>query len=143
MCCSVCCSLRVTSHIYESCYDCNNLSVCCSVVQCIAVYCSVLQCVAVCCSVLQCGAVHCSALQCVAVCCSMLQYVAVCCSMLQRQHVHGSRYMICFCTLYNLFFLRAVAVLTATNSLSYTRKKKNDVTHVHVTRLIHTCDTIH
>ena len=32
------------------------LSVCCSVLQCVAVCCSVLQCVAVCCSVLQCVA---------------------------------------------------------------------------------------
>ena len=36
------------------------LSVCCSVLQCVAVCCSVLQCVAVCCSVLQCVAVCCS-----------------------------------------------------------------------------------
>jgi len=40
------------------------LSLCCSVLQCVAVCCSVLQCVAVCCSVLQCVAVCCSALQC-------------------------------------------------------------------------------
>ena len=37
----------------------------------VSVCCSVLQCVAVCCSVLQCGAVCCSVLQCVAVCCSV------------------------------------------------------------------------
>jgi len=35
------------------------LTVCCSVLQCVAVCCSVLQCVAVCCSVLQCVAVRC------------------------------------------------------------------------------------
>jgi len=62
-----------------------HVSVCCSVLQCVAVCCSVLQCGAVCCSVLQCVAVCCSVavLQCVAVCCSVLQCVAVCCSVLQ------------------------------------------------------------
>jgi len=43
------------------------LTLCCSVLQCVAVCCSVLQCVVVCCSVLKC------VLQCVAVC-----RVAVC-----------------------------------------------------------------
>ena len=72
------------------------ISVCCSVLQCVAVQfvavccsaprsqdISVLQCVVVCCSVLQCLAkskYQCVAVQCVAVCCS-----AVCCSVL-----HGS-----------------------------------------------------
>ena len=58
---------------------CCRISVCCSVLQCVAVCCSVLQCLVVSCSVLQllqCGAVCCSALQCGAVCCSVLQYVA-------------------------------------------------------------------
>ena len=36
----------------------------------------------ICCSVLQCVAVCCSVLQRVAVCCSMLQHVAACCSLL-------------------------------------------------------------
>jgi len=65
------------------------LTVCCSVLQCIAVRCCVLQscrssinlgsrhfdwrCVAVCCSVLQCIAVCCSVVQCVAVRCCVLQ----------------------------------------------------------------------
>jgi len=48
------------------------LSVCCSVLQCVAVCCSALQCAAVCCSepfrVLPCVAVCCSVLQCDAVC---------------------------------------------------------------------------
>ena len=54
------------------------VTVCGSVLQCVAVRCcamlcdavrcSVLQCVAVCCSAMQCDAVHCSVLQCVAVC---------------------------------------------------------------------------
>jgi len=84
-----------------------SLTVCCSMLQCVAVCCSVLQCDAVCCSELQCGCefvccsltpnrsltvccrvLHCvavwfSVLQCVAVCCSVLQSVAVCCSVLQ------------------------------------------------------------
>jgi len=54
-----------------------SLTVCCSVLQCVAVCCSVLQCVAVCCSVLQCVAVWCCVVLCVAV------RVAVCCSVLQ------------------------------------------------------------
>jgi len=79
------------------------ISVCRSVLQCVAVCCSVLQCVAVCCSALQCVAVRifdstdvcvvsmnvhmylrarvavcCSVSQCVAVCCSVLLCVAVC-----------------------------------------------------------------
>ena len=40
---------------------------------------SMLQCVAVCCSVLQCVAMCCTSLQCVAVCCNVLQCVALCC----------------------------------------------------------------
>jgi len=40
------------------------LSVCCSVLQCVAGCCSVLQGVAVCCNVLQCIAVRCSESQC-------------------------------------------------------------------------------
>jgi len=43
------------------------LSLCCSVLQCVAVCCSVLQCVAVCCSALQCVTVCCSVLQCIAI----------------------------------------------------------------------------
>jgi len=69
----------------------SHLSVCCSVLQCVAVCCSVLQCVAVCCSALQCAAVCWSVLECAGVCCSVLQCVAVrvlpcvavCCSVLQ------------------------------------------------------------
>ena len=50
-------SVRFRSvHICGEC-DLNLLTVCCSVLQCVAVCCSVLQCVAVCCSVLQCVAV--------------------------------------------------------------------------------------
>ena len=54
---------------------------CCSVLQCVAVCCSEesseseqSRIVSVCCSVLQCVAVCCSVLQCVAVCCSMSQF---------------------------------------------------------------------
>jgi len=61
----------------------SQVSVCCSVSQCIAVRCSVLQCVAVCCSVLQCVVVCRSVLQHVAVCHSVLQCVAARCSMFQ------------------------------------------------------------
>jgi len=74
------------------------VSMCCSVLQCVAVCCSVLQCVAVGCSGLQCVAVGYSKLQCglmerkkcsrymydrmqwVAVCCSVLQWATVDCS---------------------------------------------------------------
>jgi len=69
-----------------------SVSVCCSVMQCVAVCCSVLQyvaarcnflqCVDVWCSVLQCSAVWCGVMWCVAVCCSVLQCGAVCCSVL-------------------------------------------------------------
>jgi len=83
-------------------YRLENISFCCSVLQCVAVCCSVLQCVTVCCSgsaslfslpklfgskisvlVAEC----CSVLQRVVVCCSVLQCVAVCYSMLQWQCV--------------------------------------------------------
>ena len=79
----------------------SQVSMCCSVLQCVDVCCSVLQCVAVCCGVLKCAVVCCSVLQsaegcvvvripginvlqCFAVCCSVLQCFAVCCSVLQR-----------------------------------------------------------
>ena len=55
---------KEASHLYLA-----RITVCCSVLQCIAVRCSVLQCVAVCCSVLQCVTVCCGVLRCVAVCC--------------------------------------------------------------------------
>ena len=45
----------------------DSLSMCCSVLQCVAVCCSVSQCVAVCCSVLQCVAGWCRVVQGVAV----------------------------------------------------------------------------
>ena len=60
------------------------LSVCCSVLQCVAVCCNALQCVAVCCSVLPCIAVCFNLLQRVTACCSVLQRFAACCSVLQR-----------------------------------------------------------
>jgi len=86
--------------------DLRRVSVCCSVLQCVAVRGSLLQCVAVRCSVMQgvlvCSiprkqrdcpfarefvlqgvAVRCSVVQCSAVWCSVLQCVAVCCSVLQ------------------------------------------------------------
>jgi len=53
------------------------ISLCCSMLQCVAVCCSVLQCVSVCCSMSQCVVVRCSVLQCVAVFHSVLQYVAL------------------------------------------------------------------
>ena len=59
------------------------VTVCCSVLQCVAVCGSVWQCVAVCGSELQYAAPCCSVWQCVAVCGSVWQCVAVCCSMLQ------------------------------------------------------------
>ena len=71
-------------HVQSSSFDCvycsvfQGVTVCCSVLQCVAVYCSVFQGVTVCCSVLQC----------VAVCCSVLQGVAVCCSTLQHTATH-------------------------------------------------------
>jgi len=52
------------------------MTVCCSVLQCVAVRCSVLQCVAVCMIYLH----YLRWWLCVAVCCSVLQRVAVCCS---------------------------------------------------------------
>jgi len=69
------------------------LSICCSVLQCVAVCCSVLQCVAVCCSVAQCVAVWHSVLlllQCGAVCCSVLQCATAWCSMVQCTNCCGS-----------------------------------------------------
>jgi len=57
------------------------ITVCCSMLQCVAVYCSLLQYIAVCISVLQCVAVYCSVLQYVAVSCNVLQFPNFyCCS---------------------------------------------------------------
>ena len=82
--CIVCIFIDIYSFVHTSCIAVHHafgsigrqMSVCCSVLQCVAVCCSVLHCVAVCCSVLQRDAVCCSVLQCVAVCCSVLQCVA-------------------------------------------------------------------
>jgi len=90
------------------------ITVCCSMLQCVALWCSMLHFESlprlvlcrgrVCCSVLQYIAVCCSVLyyvavarvfrdssfavaKCVAVCCSILQCVAVCCSMSQSQRL--------------------------------------------------------
>ena len=52
------------------------VTVCCSVLQCVAVCCSVLWCIAVC----LCRGMHASS---ITVCCSVLHYIAVCCSVLQ------------------------------------------------------------
>jgi len=49
----------------------------------------------ICCSVLQCVAVCYSVLQCVAVCCSKMQFVLVCCIVLQGVAVYCS--VLCIC----------------------------------------------
>ena len=72
-------SVRFQSiHICGEC-DLNLLTLCCSVLQCVAVCCSVLQCVAVCRPLSQVSPSYVGSacvLHCVAVCCSVLQCVA-------------------------------------------------------------------
>jgi len=72
------------------------LTVCCSVLQCVAVCCSVFQCVAVCCSLLQCVAVCCSVLQGAAVCCSVLQCLCGCNNEYTPSHARGLQKH-CYC----------------------------------------------
>ena len=109
------------------------VAVCWRMLQSIAASCIKLQCVEVCCSALQCVIMCCSVLQCVAVCCSVLQDVAAYCGVLQC--VVASRDLISQEPYFPSF------MCDVTHS--------NDMTHSHVTRLIHmfhvsfTCGVIH
>jgi len=81
VCCSVLKCVAVCVAVWRSVLQC--LTMCCSVSQYVVVHYSVLQCVAVCYSVLQSVTTSCRLLQCVAACSNLLQCATVCYSVLQ------------------------------------------------------------
>jgi len=113
-CITVCCSVLQCVAVYYSVLQC--IPVCCSVLQCVAVYYSVLQCITVRRSVFQCVAVYSSVLQCITVCCSVLQcHIMLQCASVwhaSNRHLRSTRFYLGFgtisCTTYSM--LQCIAV---------------------------------